>query len=122
MTAFTSAFVYAYNPENLLISYGVAIFGSTIAICFGLYAILRNGACYDNRVSTFSAAMQSFDVSANRDDTSGQQLIASQIKEALEDSQARVAQPLNNKTAKIKLRFDAKEGFVLGKRRQASES
>ncbi|KAI4661980.1 uncharacterized protein J4E78_004770 [Alternaria triticimaculans] len=54
--------------------------------------------------------------------TSGQQLKANQVKEALGDSQARVAQPLNNKTAKIKLRFDAKEGFVLGKRRQASES
>jgi hypothetical protein len=45
-----------------------------------------------------------------------------QVKEVFEDSHAGVAQPLNGQTGKIKLRFDAKEGFVLGVRRQASES
>jgi ABC-type dipeptide/oligopeptide/nickel transport system permease component len=65
VTTFKSAVVYAYNPQNLLLSYGMAVLASTIAIGVGFYAIFKNGACYDNRVSTFSTAMQSYGVSAN---------------------------------------------------------
>jgi len=68
VTTFTSAVVYAYNPQNLLLSYGLAILGSTIAIAFGLFAMWKNGACYDNRMSTFGTAMQGFDASANGKD------------------------------------------------------
>lgn len=67
VTTFTSAVVYAYNPQNLLLSYGLAILGSTIAICFGLFAMWNNGACYDNRMSTFGTAMPGFDVSVNEE-------------------------------------------------------
>jgi len=104
VTTSTSAVVYAYNPQNLLLSYGLAILGSTIAIAFGLFAMWKNGACYDNRMSTFGTAMQGFDV-----------------KEVFEDSKTRAAQPLRGQAAKTKLMFDAEEGFVLGHRKRPSE-
>ncbi|KAI4916414.1 hypothetical protein J4E85_010068 [Alternaria conjuncta] len=103
VTTSTSAVVYAYNPQNLLLSYGLAILASTISIAFGLFAMWKNGACYDNRMSTFGTAMQGFDV-----------------KEVFEDSKTRAAQPLRGQAAKTKLMFDAEEGFVLGHRKRPS--
>ena len=64
ITFTTDTTVYAYQPRNLLISYGLAILFTFVSVAIGGYAIYRNGASYDTSFSSISVAMQSADVSS----------------------------------------------------------
>ena len=45
--------VYQYNPRDLSIAYGIAVNAALLCVIFGLYAIWRNGATYQNLFPTF---------------------------------------------------------------------
>lgn len=57
MTVQTAHTVYTYQPQNLFISYSIAILFSALSVGLGLYSIYRNGASYDASFSSISVAM-----------------------------------------------------------------
>lgn len=59
----TAHTVYTYQPQNLFISYGIAILLSASSVGLGLYSMYRNGAGYDASFSSISVAMQNEKVS-----------------------------------------------------------
>ncbi len=44
--------IYLYQPRNLLLTYGLAIFFAFLAICLGLFAYFSNGVSHDISFST----------------------------------------------------------------------
>ena len=50
---YSSSNIYDYDPRDLWIAYGIAAGSSLFCVIFGAYAILRNGATYQNVFSTF---------------------------------------------------------------------
>ncbi|KAF2647353.1 hypothetical protein K491DRAFT_723503 [Lophiostoma macrostomum CBS 122681] len=93
VTSTTSATVYNYQPSKLFIAYGLSISLSTLAVLFGVNAIIMNGVSYDTKPTTFGIAMR-----------------RGKVQEAFENASA--AQPLERSVGKIKVRFDPLNGFV----------
>lgn len=45
--------IYDYRPRDLWLAYGIAAAAAFLCICAGVYAIWRNGGCYQTNFSTF---------------------------------------------------------------------
>lgn len=45
--------IYAYTPRDLWLAYGIAAAAAFLCVCAGIYAIWRNGGCYQTNFSTF---------------------------------------------------------------------
>lgn len=54
--------VYDYRPQNLLISYGIVLIFTLMAVILGVFSFQRNGISYDNLVSTIGKSMQNPEV------------------------------------------------------------
>ena len=50
---YSSFNIYSYNARDLWLAYGIATGATLLCTVFGLYAIWRNGAAYQNAFSTF---------------------------------------------------------------------
>lgn len=55
--------VYDYRAQNLLISYGIVLFFTLVALVIGVFSFQRNGTSYDILVSTIGTSMQHPEVS-----------------------------------------------------------
>ena len=55
---FTMINVYHYGVGGLWLAYGIATAVSLLGVLVGIYAIWRNGACYQNNFSTFVRTTQ----------------------------------------------------------------
>ena len=118
----TTHTVYAYNPRNLLLSYGIAILLSTISAILGLLSIFRSASCHIMKFSSIAVAMQNDQVSHTtafytcRFKRSGRTCLANhltQVHQALLENRTSIRQPLNRDAANVKLRFQPRRGFVL---------
>ncbi|KAE9964888.1 hypothetical protein EG328_010126 [Venturia inaequalis] len=45
--------IYAYTPRDLWLAYSIAGAAAFLCVCAGIYAIWRNGGCYQTNFSTF---------------------------------------------------------------------
>jgi hypothetical protein len=45
--------IYAYDPRDLWLAYGIAAAAAFLCMCIGVYTMWRNGACYQTGFSTF---------------------------------------------------------------------
>jgi hypothetical protein len=45
--------IYVYRPRDLWLAYGIAIAASFLCMILGVYAMWRNGGCYQTTFSTF---------------------------------------------------------------------
>ncbi len=50
---YSSHNIYKYDPRDLWVAYGIAAGSALFCVIFGIYAIWRNGATYQNVTSTF---------------------------------------------------------------------
>lgn len=50
---YSSSNIYNYDSRDLWIAYGIAAVSALLCVIFGIYAIWRNGATYQNVFSTF---------------------------------------------------------------------
>lgn len=53
VTIYSSRNIYAYRVRDLWIAYGIAAASSFLCMCVGIYAMWRNGGCYQTNFSTF---------------------------------------------------------------------
>jgi hypothetical protein len=64
VTSFTQVNVYVYTPRLLLISWGVAIFYTLVAVLLGFLALVKNGYSYSNNFSTVLRTTRHVDIDA----------------------------------------------------------
>ena len=62
VTTITNLNVYSYAERDLLLSYGIALLASAVAVLLGGYSLYRNGVSHDSSPSTFASTMQSLEV------------------------------------------------------------